>query len=312
MGSFHDFAEVCQALSQTQSRLQMASLVGDFLARLDLPEAEIAARFFVGRALAIGDENKLNVSGRAIWRVAAERTGGLEHGEEIFADAVDFGEAIEIVMRRRSAEPPPTLSVAQVDRQFREIAQIEGRSSRKRKLDALGELLDLATALEAKYIAKILIREMRHGVSEGLMVEAIARMAATPVAKVRSTLMLEGDLGRVVALLRGGAPATPAGAPALRLKPLKPMLAHTAQNVAEAFEILDGKLALEHKLDGARVQIHKVGDTVKIFSRRLNEITPSLPEIVETISRRLASSDAIFDGEVIAVDESGSQSHSRS
>src|SRR5208282_4505048 len=108
---------VCQALSQTQSRLQMAELTGDFLAALDLEEAAAAARFMIGRALPVGDEAKLNLSGRAVWRVAAEITGALERGEDIFAEAIDFGDAVEIVMRLRAAEPPAELTIAEVERQ---------------------------------------------------------------------------------------------------------------------------------------------------------------------------------------------------
>jgi len=307
VASFHDLATVCQALTQTQSRLQIAQLVGEFLARLDLDEAEIAARFMVGRALPQGDETKLNISGRAIWRIAAELIGSpdqaAEQGEEIFSSAVDFGEAVEMLLRSRAEDPEPTLTIAAVNRCFGEIAAIEGRSSRKRKLDALRDLLARASALEAKYIAKILIREMRHGMSEGLMVEAIAKMAASPVDQVRRALMLEGDVGRVVRELRGGTAPAAAGAIA-RVKPLKPMLAQTAQDVAEAFAILGSGLALEHKVDGARVQIHRRGAEVRIFSRRLNEITPSLPEIVELIGAGL-DNDVILDGEVIAVDNDG-------
>lgn len=303
MGSFLAFAEVCQALSQTQSRLQMAELVGDFLATLDAAEAVIAARFTVGRAVAQGDESRLNLSGRAIWKIVAAMTGAADQGEEIFAAATDFGEAIEMAMRLRASEPPPTLTIAEVDRRFTAIAAIEGRQSRARKLDALRELLALATSLEAKYLAKILIREMRHGVSEGMMLEAIAKMAARPVAEVRRLHMLEGDLGRVVGILRGGATSAATGRHE-GARPLKPMLAHPVRDVAEAFAALGPELALEHKLDGARVQIHCRRDGVRIFSRRLNEITPSLPELVSAASP-LLERGAIFDGEVIAVDAGG-------
>ncbi len=302
MASFLDFAEVAQALSQTHSRLQIAQTVGDFLAALDPAETESCARFLIGRALAQGETAKLNVSGRAVWRTAAEIAGGEDSGEEIFASAVDFGEAIEMLMRLRRDQPAPSLTIAGVAQVFGEIAAIEGRSARKRKLDALRDLLAQATALEAKYLAKILIGEMRHGMSEGLMIEALARMAKTSAAEVRRMHMLEGDLGRVAAMLRGVQPHKPAGAAAIR--PLKPMLAQPAQDVAEAFAIVRREFALEHKLDGARVQIHRVGGETRIFSRRLNEITPSLPEVVEAMER-LGDRSAILDGEVIAVNDEG-------
>ena len=337
MASFNDFALVCLALGQTQSRIQMAELAGEFLARLDPAEAAIAARFMVGRALEQGEEKPLQISGRAIWKIVAAMTGGEDQGEDIFAAATDLGEAIEMLLRLRPTEPEPTLTLAEVERCFIEIAGIEGRNSRRRKLDALRELFERATTLEGKFLAKILIGEMRHGMSEGLMLEAIAKMAARPVTEVRRANMLAGDVGRVVRAMRSphgdvvpnshddavpisidevGASspddlgknadrAPSAESPRLSsTRPLKPMLAQPAPNVAEAFRMLGDRIALEHKIDGARVQIHCGAAGVRIYSRALNEITPSLPEVVE-LAAPLRSRAAILDGEVIAIDAGG-------
>ena len=313
MASFYDFARVCQSLSQTASRLQIAETVAEFLATLEADEVELAVRFFVGRATAPGEEKRLKVSGRAVWKIVAAITGGEDQGEEIFAAAEDFGEAIEMLLKLRPSEPEPTLTIREVAARFAEIAAIEGPSSRGRKLDALREMFERATSLEGKYLTKVLIGEMRHGMSEGIMLEAIARVAGRPVEEVRRANMLEGDLGRVARAMRGGEAEPGAAAPsaeapfverARAMKPLKPMLAQPMPNVAQAFAALDGELALEHKLDGARVQIHRAGAEVKIFSRRLNEITRSFPEIVERF-RSAGARDFIVDGEVIAVDPEG-------
>ncbi|HYL59965.1 MAG TPA: ATP-dependent DNA ligase [Candidatus Acidoferrales bacterium] len=314
MPSLHDFALVCQSLSQTQSRLQMAEAVGAFLAALDVEEAEIAARFMVGRATEQGDDKRLQISGRAIWKIVAEMTGAEDQGEDIFTAAEDFGDAVEMILKHRASDPPPTLTIRELNESFAAIATIEGRRSRTRKLAALRELFERASALEAKYIAKILIREMRHGMSEGLMLEAIARMASRPVSEVRRVHMLEADLGRVVRVLRSAdaqqtVDASSSSAATMQtvdaVKPLKPMLAHPAPDVADAFATLGPELVFEHKLDGARVQIHHFGaGDVRIFSRRLNEITASLPEVVE-LARRMGERRAIVDGEVIAVDSGG-------
>ena len=347
MGSFFDFAEVCQSLSQTNSRLQIAALAADFLARLAPAEAAIAARFMVGRALEQGGEPRLNVSGRAVWKIAAALGGGEDQGEDIFTAASDFGEAIEMVMRLRRDEPEPTLALVEVSRAFEKIAEIEGRSSRRRKLEGLSDLFARMTALEAKYAAKVLIGEMRHGMSEGLMLEALAKMAGRPVDEVRRMHMLEGDVGRLAQSLRqppnvaargagasagagaesvagangetavsprDGAPdaalaaagaLAPAAAKAVaHARALRPMLAQPARAIADAFAILGPRIAIEHKIDGARVQIHHAPGGVRIFSRRLNEITPSLPEVAEA-AQRLGDRHAILDGEVIAVDPTG-------
>jgi DNA ligase 1 len=305
----------------------MAELAGDFLASLSVDEAQIATGFMIGRALPQGEEKRLQVSGRAIWRIVAAMVGGEDQGEEIFAAATDFGEVIEMLLRLRPIEPEPTLTLAEVARRFTTIAAIEGRNSRRLKLDELRDLFAQATTLEGKYLAKVLIREMRHGMSEGLMLEAIARMAGRPVAEVRRAHMLEGDLGRVVRSQRSSAasnfeppsdsseeplhgfesdaaPSTKSVETRASSRPMPPMLAAPAPNIAEAFRILGDRLALEQKLDGARVQIHNTLGGVRIFSRRLNEITPSLPEVVQAIER-LGPRHAILDGEVIAVDSSG-------
>jgi DNA ligase-1 len=310
--SFYDFAIVCQSLSQTQSRLQMAEEVGTFLASLDLDEAEIAARFMVGRAVEQGEEKRLQISGRAVWKIVAEMTDSADQGEDIFTAAEDFGEAVEMTLKLRGADPDPTLTIRELNEKFAEIAAIEGRHARKRKLDALRDLFARASAFEGKYIAKILIGEMRHGVSEGLMLEAIARMGARPVTEVRRIHMLEADLGRVVRMIRSpGAEKSVAGHSSPRaaaVKPLKPMLAFPVADIAEAFATLGPELSLEHKLDGARVQIHHAGESenggVRIFSRRLNEITESIPDVVEVVNR-IGARHAILDGEVIGVDASG-------
>jgi DNA ligase 1 len=334
VASFYDFALVCQSLGQTSSRLQIAQLAGDFLARLGVEEAAIAARFMVGRALPHEREKRLQVSGRAIWRVVGELVPGDDRGEEIFSAAVDFGEAIEILLRLRTSDPPPDLTLGEVEQRLTEIATIEGHNSRRRKLDVLGGLFARASALEGKYLAKILIREMRHGMSEGLMLDAIARMGSRPVAEIRRAHMLDPDLGHIVRQFHPRAVSTdssgaamvassPAPADAVQLapaeiptapatnpgsslapRPIRPMLAAPAHDLNAAFGILGDSLALEYKLDGARVQIHCVPSGIYVFSRRMNDISPSLPELSEMMAP-VRERRAIFDGEVIAVGTHG-------
>lgn len=324
-------------MGQTSSRLQLAQLAGDFLARLGAEEAAIAARFMVGRALPQGAEKRLQVSGRAVWRVAGELApDDNRRDEEIFGAAADFGEAIEILLRMRAIEPEPALTIGEVEQRLAEIASIEGPHSRRRKFEVLRGLFERATALEGKYIAKILIGEMRHGMSEGLMLDAIARMAGRPAGEVRRAYMLDTDLGRVARQLHPRAasgepgnaeleapstardeasqPAAAATEPpssppshaqlSPRPKPIRPMLAAPAPSIAAALEILGPSLALEYKLDGARVQIHCAPSGVHIFSRQMNEISPSLPEVAEMMAP-LRERRAIFDGEVIAVGAGG-------
>jgi DNA ligase-1 len=146
---------------------------------------------------------------------------------------------------------------------------------------------------------------MRHGVSEGIMLDAIAKAAGVKTRLVRRANQLWGDLGEValVALTEGEAGLKKA---TVRLfRPLKPMLTQTAGDLIEAFERYEGRVALEYKLDGARVQIHRRGDEVRIYSRHLAEVTASLPDVVAEVQDKLAAEEAILEGEAVAVDAQG-------
>jgi DNA ligase-1 len=156
------------------------------------------------------------------------------------------------------------LTIPEVYRTLEEIAGTVGRGSRTRKEALLRSLLERSTTVEAKVLAKVVFQEMRHGVSEGLMMDGIARASGAKIRSVQRANQLWGDLGEVarVALADGEAGLHQA---ALRLlRPVKPMLADTAADLTEAFDRYPVRLALEYKLDGARVQIHRKGDEVRI------------------------------------------------
>jgi DNA ligase-1 len=194
------------------------------------------------------------------------------------------------------------LDVAQI---FEEIAETAGRGSRARKKALLQGMLARATPVEAKMLVKIVYGEMRHGVSEGIMLDGIARAAGLKTRLVRRANQLWGDLGKVahVALTEGDAGLRHAS---LRLfRPVKPMLAQTVDDLASAFGRYPGGLALEYKLDGARVQIHRRDDTVRIYSRNLSDVSASLPDVVLEIQVGLAAHEAILEGEAVAIDAEG-------
>jgi DNA ligase-1 len=166
-------------------------------------------------------------------------------------------------------------------------------------------VLSRASPIDAKCIVKAVTGEMRHGVSEGIALQAVAEASGERPALVRRVNMLWGDLGEVAKTALCGDPGALQAATLRVFRPVKPMLAQTADSVSEAFERFEGYVALEYKLDGARVQIHKCGSVVKIYSRRLSDMTASLPEIVEIVQRGLAAEEAIIEGEVVGVDAMG-------
>jgi DNA ligase 1 len=206
---------------------------------------------------------------------------------------------------RDAPEPAaaPSLTVAEVDAGFERIGRLAGPGSQADRRRLLAGLLGRATAAEQRFLVGLLSGELRQGALEGVMVEAIAKAAAVPGAEVRRALMLRGALGPVaeVALARG----VP-GLRELRLevgRPLQPMLASTATSVEAAMERV-GEAAVEWKLDGARIQAHRAGPEVAVFTRTLDDITARVPEVV-TATLALDVRAAVLDGEAIALHPDG-------
>jgi DNA ligase-1 len=195
------------------------------------------------------------------------------------------------------------LTVAEVDAAFERIGRLAGPGSQAERRRLLGGLFGRATAGEQKFLVGLLSGELRQGALEGVMVEAIAKAAEVPAAEVRRALMLRGSLGPVAAA------ALTDGVGALRAfhlevgRPLQPMLASTAPTIEAAMERV-GEAAVEWKLDGARVQVHRAGTEVAVFTRTLDDITARVPEVVAA-ALALPVAAAVLDGEVIALQPDG-------
>ena len=202
-----------------------------------------------------------------------------------------------------SAAPSPRLAVAAVDLAFFEIASMSGPGSARARLQRLEKLLSEATAEEQEFLARMVYGELRQGAQEGIVVEAVARAAGLPAASVRRAVMLSGDLREVaVAALTGGEGAL-AGFRLQLLSPVQPMLAQTARDLEEVFGRHES-VGLEYKLDGARVQVHRLGGDVRVFTRKLNDVTAAVPEVVEAVGS-LPAASLILDGEAIALTGQG-------
>jgi DNA ligase-1 len=198
----------------------------------------------------------------------------------------------------------PTLGLADVDRGFADISAIKGPGAATRRTDTLRALFARATAAEQDFLARLIVGELRQGALKGIMLDAIAAAADVPVAQVRRAAMSAGGLGEVARA------ALTEGAEGLRrftirlLQPVLPMLSQSAESVEEALGRL-GTAAFEWKLDGARVQVHKSGETVRVYTRNLNDVTQRVPEVGEVL-RASPAKELILDGEVIALRADGS------
>ncbi len=197
----------------------------------------------------------------------------------------------------------PSLTLTVTDGYFQRVVDAAGPGSTKIRARLVRDLLQQGTREEQDFLARLLFGELRQGALEGIMTEAIASAFRVPAGDVRRALMLTGDLGAVAhAALTLGSPGL--GGFGLRMfRPLKPMLAQSADRVEDALERL-GIAALEWKLDGARVQVHRSGSEVRVFTRQLNDVTGTVPELVEA-ALGLPVQEIVLDGEALALRRDG-------
>jgi DNA ligase-1 len=263
--------ETSLRVAEVSGRLEKIGLLASLLERLAPDEIEIAVAFLSGSYR----QQRLNV-GYAALQAAAEGSPAVE----------------------------PSLDIGEVDSAFERIARVPaGKGSNAERQRVLRELFSRATREEQAFIFRLVIGELRQGAVEGLMLEAVARAAKVPATQVRRARMMAGDLPKVARAAISGDAAELAGFATQLFRPVHPMLAGSADDESVAIEEL-GEAMLEYKLDGARIQVHKGGDQVAIYSRRLNDVTAAVPELVEAV-RQLPAHDLILDGEVIALRPDG-------
>jgi DNA ligase 1 len=265
-----------RGVGTTRARLTKVAALADLLGRLQ------------------GDELPVVVA----WLSAAPRQGRIGVGWRTVA-------AVEV-----PPAPAPSLTVLDLDRTLDELAGLSGAGSQKARSDLLHNLLTRATEDEQDFIRRLLVGELRHGALEGLVTDATAKALGVPLGAVRRAAMLAGDLPRVAVIARdeGEGGLTAVGLTVLR--PVQPMLAQTAADVSEALALATGAkgdeppgpVSVEWKLDGARIQVHRRGDEVGVWTRNLNEVTDRLPGIVALV-RSLPATSLVLDGEAVGVGE---------
>jgi DNA ligase-1 len=255
MALLSDLTALRARVAASPGRLEKRRLVADYLRGLSPDDLRHAVTYLSGRAFPASDARVLNVRGLPV-PGPSPSPGPLPAGERV------------------------PLTVADVAQAFGAVAEAAGPGARKLRDARLSELVARASAEERDLLQRVIYGEMRMGLSEGLVLEAIAEAAGVAPAGVRRAALVTGDLTAVAALALGqGAEALAAAAPRVFV-PLLPMLAEIADDVEEALAAHGGMSAIEYKYDGARIQLHGDGDRVAIWSRRMSDVTRSLPDIV--------------------------------
>jgi ATP-dependent DNA ligase I len=290
------FAKTCEAIAATTKKLEKIALVASYLKAVALDEAATAALFLSGRPFPAYEEATLQVGGALLWRAIGEISGRSDHElTEIYRRRGDAGSVAADALPERSDSG---LLLSEVQRVFVEIAAARGAAA---KSALVRRLLERTTPLEAKYIVKIITADLRIGLKESLVEEAIARAFEATLDAVKRANMLLGDLGETLRL----ASAQKLNEAHLRLfHPIDFMLASPVESPEEALSYFQNA-AVEDKYDGIRAQAHFSRGEVRIYSRTRDEITESFPELAPALAGLAFAQldkDAIFDGEIVAWD----------
>ena len=283
-----ELAALCEAIAATTKKLQKTALLADHLKSRPVEEAAVSAVFLSGRAFPVWEETTLQVGGRSLWQMVAELSGRTTKDlEAAYRKHGDLGAAAGEVLPPREGGVP----LIEVEKMFRQIAATRGASG---KSAMVRDLLTRVSPLEAKYIIKIVTGDLRIGLKESLVEEAIAKAYEATLADVQRANMLLGDLGETVRLAAGGKLNE---AKMRMFHPLGFMLASPIESAEEGLSYFP-EAAVEDKYDGIRAQAHVSGGEVRFYSRTRDEITESFPELPDALAG--LPQDAILDGEIVA------------
>src|SRR5437588_927579 len=285
------FGKVADSIGATSSKLEKTRLLAEYFRTLEAADLRLAATWMTGRPFSLNDPRTMQLGGSSLWR-AVEALTGLESEElsRVYLTHSDPGDWASEVLQGRTRPTPTTLQ--EVGAAFAEIEEASGAAAKVGHFRALLERLD---PLAAKYVVKILANDLRIGLQEGLVEEAVAAAFELPLKTIKRVHMLTGDLGETAVRARAGETET---ASIELFKPIRFMLATAVADAAEAMQRVGGQAWTEEKYDGVRAQLHRTGDRVALYSRDLKETTAAFPEIAEAAEK--LEHEVLIDGEVLA------------
>ncbi len=291
-GTLQAFAECAEAVAATTKKLEKAAILGSYLETLSDPDLTRGARYFAGHQFAMSDARTTNVGGSIITAALSEATGfSPEDMSPRYVRLGDPGELAAEIIKETKRPSNPTITLAETESLIARLSETRGI---KNKTALLAAVLHHASPLEAKYIVKLLAGDLRIGLREGLVEDAIARVFNQPLADVAYANMLLGDIGETATRARVGDLRDVN----MRLfHPIKFMLATPAADLTDVARTMPEEFLVEDKFDGIRAQAHVESGRVAIYSRTMDEITHRFPELVQPL--RSLPTDVIIDGEIV-------------
>jgi len=290
--SLHQFGEVAEAISATTKKLEKAALLGTYLRELNDTDLVRAARYLAGHQFALSDSRTTNVGGRIIGEALSVATG--LSSEELSPRYVRLGDAGEVAfeaVQEKLAANQPRITLAETESLITRLSETRGT---KNKTALLATVFREATPLEAKYLVKLLVGDLRIGLREGLVEDALARAFGQTLAAVAQANMLLGDIGEAAVRTRAG---DLENIEMHLFHPIKFMLATPAADLSDIARTMPSEFFVEDKFDGIRAQAHVKEGQVSIYSRTMDEITHRFPELIEPLNS--LTTDVVIDGEIV-------------
>ncbi|MDI6723453.1 MAG: ATP-dependent DNA ligase [Methanobacterium sp.] len=299
---YKELVEVYEALTSTTKRLEKTTILAEFLKNTEAEILPIVTLLSLGKVFPVWSEKEIGIGLKLLMKAISLVVGvSMDTVEDSVRDKGDIGFAAEALFAKRYQSTLFTrpLTIVKVYKNMTKLAEISGKNAQTRKIRILIELLTSASPAEAKYISRTVVEELRVGIGEGTIKDAVSEAFNVEKEVVERALMLTNDPGLVAEVAKEKGEE---GLKKLNLipgKPVKPMLAQLSPGIEVSVEEM-GTAICETKYDGFRVQIHRIGDEIKIFTRRLDNIKNAVPEIVEYVEKYLPSEDLIVEGEIIA------------
>ena len=300
---YSSLVEVYDKLEKTSKRLEKIEIISDALKKTRKDELKEIVYLLEGRIFPEWDKRKIGFSNRLMIKALSTGSGeNVDKIENLFRKKGDLGLVAEEIIKKRKQS---TLSSRELDSRkildnIRKLAELEGKGTVERKIRLITELLSNADGKEAKYIVKTVLENLRIGVSSGIIKEGIAKAFELDVKDVEKAADLSGDYGEVAEL----ASAKKLSSVGMKIgKPVKCMLALLADNIDECFESLGDKIQLENKIDGFRLQCHFDGNKIKLFTRRMEDVTEQFPDVVEFLKKLVKGDNYILDAEAVGYDK---------
>ncbi len=306
MTFFEQFAVLCNTIQDISSSLEITSKVAEFFKEVSDKELPIVTQFIMGHIFPVWSNRELGIGPNLLY-TAISRTSSLPLSriEELVKETGDVGFALEKAMSLGKPQlslflETEPLSIENVYARFEKISDLTGKGSQDAKIRNLQYLFSSARPVEIVYLSRLSIEELRIGVGEGIVRNAISEAFNVPTDLVLRGYLVTNDLGLVAITAKKEGIQGLERLGVVINRPLKLMLAQVGNSIEEAVKEI-GLTAVEWKFDGARVQIHKDGNNITIYSRRLEDITASLPDIIKDIRSNVSARSVILDGETVAI-----------